>query len=59
MDIKKQMTIRINRNLLNRIELYREREYKRGKTVKKIDVIEEALLQYLDKLDDEAIKCKK
>jgi hypothetical protein len=50
---KKQMTARVNINLVNRIDSYIEEMNQRGLTIKKIDIIEKALFEYMEKIDNE------
>jgi len=50
---KKQMTARVNTNLVNRIDTYIEKMNQRGLTIKKIDIIEKALFEYMEKVDNE------
>jgi len=50
---KKQMTARVNTNLVNRIDTYIEKMNQRGLTIKKIDIIEKALFEYMEKIDNE------
>ena len=50
---KKQITARVNTNLVNRIDTYIEKMNQRGLTIKKIDIIEKALFEYMEKIDNE------
>jgi len=50
---KVQMSARVNENLLNRINSYIETMNTKGITVKKVDIIERALLDYMEKVENE------
>ncbi len=50
---KIQMSARINANLLRRINRYIDEMDKKGITIKKVDVIETALYEYMEKIDNE------
>lgn len=50
---KIQMSARINENLLNRINSYIDDMNKKGLTIKKVDIIEKALFEYMEKIEDE------
>ena len=50
---KKQMTARININLIARIDTYIEGMNLKGLSIKKVDIIERALFEYMEKLENE------
>jgi len=50
---KKQITARININLISRIDTYIERMDIKGLTIKKVDIIETALFEYMEKIENE------
>ncbi len=50
---KVQMSARVNENLLKRIDLYIDAMDRKGITVKKVDIIENALLDYMEKVENE------
>lgn len=47
------MTARVNINLLKRIESYIEKMNEMGLTIKKVDIIERALFEYMEKIENE------
>ena len=49
---KIQMSARVNENLLNRIDSYIEKMNQKGITIKKVDIIEKALLDYMGKVEE-------
>ena len=49
---KVQMSARVNENLLNRIDSYIEKMNQKGITIKKVDIIEKALLDYMEKVEE-------
>ena len=50
---KQQMSARININLLARMEKYMERMNQKGITIKKVDILEKALFEYMEKVENE------
>jgi len=50
---KIQMSARVNKNLLARIDKYIDEMNKRGLTIKKVDIIEKALFEYMEKIENE------
>jgi hypothetical protein len=50
---KQQISARVNINLVNRIDSYIEEMNQRGLTIKKIDIIEKALFEYMERIDNE------
>ena len=50
---KQQMSARININLLGRMEKYMERMNQKGITIKKVDILEKALFEYMEKVENE------
>jgi hypothetical protein len=50
---KVQMSARVNKNLLNRIDSYIEHMNSKGLSIKKVDIIEKALYEYMEKLENE------
>jgi len=62
MDIKKtrnrkktkvQISARVNENLWKRINSYIDNMDKKGMSVKKVDIIERALFEYMEKVENE------
>ena len=50
---KKQVTARVNINLLKRIDRHIDKMDEQGLTIKKIDIIEKALFEYMNKIEKE------
>jgi len=50
---KKQISARVNINLMDRIDCYIEDMNKKGLTVKKVDIIEQALFNYMEALQND------
>ena len=50
---KQQMSARININLLGRMEKYMEYMNQKGITIKKVDILEKALFEYMEKVENE------
>ena len=50
---KKQFSARININLIKRIDRFINFMNEKGLTVKKVDIIEKALFEYLEKYEKE------
>ncbi len=50
---KKQFSARININLIKRIDRFIDFMNEKGLTVKKVDIIEKALFEYLEKYEKE------
>jgi hypothetical protein len=50
---KRQISARLNINLLDKVDMYIEKMNKRGITIKKVDIMEKALFEYMEKLDDD------
>jgi len=49
---KVQMSARVNENLLGRINSYIDRMNEKGITIKKVDIIEKALLDYMERVEE-------
>ena len=50
---KKQLTARVNINLLKRIDNYIDEMDRQGLSIRKIDIIEKALFEYMNKIEKE------
>jgi len=50
---KKQLTARVNINLLKRIDRYIEKMDEQGLSIRKIDIIEKALFEYMNKIEND------
>jgi len=50
---KKQVTARVNINLLKRIDRHIDKMDEQGLTIKKIDIIEKALFEYMNRIEKE------
>ena len=50
---KKQLTARVNINLIKRIDNYIEEMDRQGLSIRKIDIIEKALFEYMNKLEND------
>jgi len=50
---KVQMSARVNKNLLARIDKYIDEMNNKGLTIKKVDIIEKALFEYMEKIENE------
>ena len=50
---KIQVSARVNENLWNRINSYIDNMDKKGISIRKVDVIERALFEYMEKVENE------
>jgi hypothetical protein len=50
---KKQLTARVNINLIKRIDNYIDEMDRQGLSIRKIDIIEKALFEYMNKLEND------
>ncbi len=50
---KRQISARVNINLLDRVDNYINLMNKKGLTLKKVDIFEKALFEYMEKIENE------
>jgi hypothetical protein len=55
---KRQISARVNINLLDRVDNYINLMNERGLTIKKVDIFEKALFEYIEKIEKELINEK-